>query len=129
MEHQKEHQYLLQGDEVTVERMCMKFSARWKAAFDARDRQAFEAMIHDDFAFVRHQLGKDLHKAEMVNIWSADGPRPVRRNYRIVYENDDILVTHQFMVFPSGDKESVMVVMLLKGGQLYRMETGATPMV
>lgn len=107
----------------------MTFSTKWKAAFDARDRQAFEDIIHDDFAFVRHQLGKDLYKAEMVNIWSAEGPRPVRRDYRIVYENDDILVTHQFIDFPSGDKESVMVVMLLNDGKLFRMETGATQMV
>lgn len=96
-------------------------------AFEARDRDAFEELIGGDFAFVRHQQGKALNKEEMVNIWSSDGPRPVRRDYRIVYENDDVLVTHQFIDFPSGDTESVIVVMLLENGQLVRMETGATP--
>lgn len=46
----------------------------------------------------------------------------------MIYENDDIAVTHQFMDFPSGAREAVMMVMLLKDGKLTRMETGATPM-
>ncbi|MEO9573579.1 MAG: DUF4440 domain-containing protein [Roseobacter sp.] len=106
----------------------MKFSEKWKKAFDTRDREALEAMIHDDFAYVRHQLGKELTKEDIVSIWSSDGQRPERRDYRIVYENEDILVTHQFIDFLSGDKESVMVVMLLRNGKLVRMETGATPL-
>lgn len=105
----------------------MKFSEKWKTAFDLRDRDALTELIDDEFAFVRHLTGTSIAKPEMVNIWSADGPRPERRDYRIVYENEDILVTHQFIEFPSGDKESVLVVMLLKDGKLIRMETGATP--
>ncbi|WP_294229712.1 DUF4440 domain-containing protein [uncultured Shimia sp.] len=105
----------------------MTFSTAWKEAFENRDRQSLNALIDDDFRYVRHQSGKDLNKSDIVDIWSASGPRPVRRDYRIVYENPDILVTHQFMDFPSGDKESVMVIMLLTDGKLVRMETGATP--
>lgn len=105
----------------------MKFSEKWKTAFDQRDRRAFKELIDAEFRFVRHQHSKDILKDEMVDIWTKDGPRPKRRNYRIVYENDDILITHQFIDFPSGDTESVMVVMLLKDGKLIRMETGATP--
>ncbi len=106
----------------------MAFSDRWLAAFNARDRDALEELIHEDFIFARHQSGNDITKEEMVNIWSKQGPRPVRRDFRVVYENDEVAVTHQFMDFPSGDSESVMMVMLLKGGKLVRMETGATPM-
>ena len=105
----------------------MKFSERWKNAFEARDREAFQDMIDDDFRFIRHQSGKDISKPEMVNIWTKEGPRPERRDYRIVYEGEGILVTHQFIDFPSGDTESVIVVMLLREGKLFRMETGATP--
>ena len=64
----------------------------------------------------------------MVTIWSKEGPRPVRRDFRVVYENDEGVVTHQFKDFPSGAKEAVMMVMLLKDGKLVRMETGATPL-
>ena len=106
----------------------MKFSEKWKRAFDSRDRAAFEDLIDDEFAYLRHQSGTEINKEKITNIWTSDGPRPERRNYRIIYENDDILVSHQFMEFPSGDRESVMVVMLLRDGKLFRMETGATPM-
>lgn len=106
----------------------MTFSEKWLRAFNARDREALAALIDDEFVFVRHLSGKDIRKDEMVEIWSKEGPRPVRRNYRVIYENDDIAVTHQFMDFPSGSKEAVMVVMLLKNGKLVRMETGATPL-
>ncbi|MEJ2223479.1 MAG: nuclear transport factor 2 family protein [Desulfobacterales bacterium] len=106
----------------------MKFGARWLEAYESRDRDALEKLIDDDFVYVRHQSGKEIVKEEMLNIWSTDGPRPKRRNYRIIYENDDIAVSHQFIDFPSGDKEAVMVVMLLRNGKVIRMETGATPM-
>lgn len=96
-------------------------------AFNARDRDALTALIDDEFMYVRHQSGNDISKEEMVNIWSKEGPRPERRNFRLVYENDDVAVTHQFMEFPSGAKEAVMMVMLLKNGKLIKMETGATP--
>ena len=46
----------------------------------------------------------------------------------VIYENDDIVVTHRFIDFPSGDKEAVLGVMNLKNGKGIRMETGATTM-
>lgn len=106
----------------------IKFSQNWKNAFDERDRHLLEARIDDGFEFVRHQGRGSVFKKEMLDIWSSEGPRPERRDYRILYENEDILVTHQFMTFTNGEKESVMVVMHLKDGKLVRMETGATPM-
>jgi len=35
-------------------------------------------------------------------------------------------VTHNFMSYPDGTKEAVMVVMMLKDGKIIRSETGAT---
>ena len=106
----------------------MSFVENWLNAFNARDKDALTELIDDDFVFVRHQSGSNIEKDEMVNIWSKEGPRPVRRDFRVVYENDDVAITHQFMDFPSGSTESVMMVMLLKDGKVFRMETGATPM-
>ena len=106
----------------------MSFSQNWLEAYNSRDREALAELIDDDFVYVRHQSGKDITKEEMVNIWSKQGPRPERRNFRVVYENDELAVTHQFIDFPSGDTEAVMMVMLLENGRLIRMETGATPM-
>ncbi len=106
----------------------MAFTENWLEAFNNRDRVALTELIDEEFVYVRHQSGNDITKEEMVNIWSKEGPRPVRREFRVIYENQDIAVTHQFMDFPSGAKEAVMMVMLLKDGKLIRMETGATPM-
>ena len=36
------------------------------------------------------------------------------------------LLYHQFMEFPSGDKEAVMMVYEIKDGKVFSMETGAT---
>ena len=50
----------------------------------------------------------------------------VQESSRCVYENDDILVTHDFMSYPDDTREAVMGVAKLKDGQIIRMETGAT---
>ena len=61
----------------------MPFSENWLKAYNARDRDALAALIDDDFVYVRHQSGKDIAKEEMVSIWSKEGPRPERRNFRV----------------------------------------------
>tara|TARA_B110000014_G_C19891271_1_gene461140 strand:+ start:98 stop:424 length:327 start_codon:yes stop_codon:yes gene_type:complete len=106
----------------------MSFTEKWDMAFDSRDRDALAELLYDDFVFVRHQSGKEISKEEMLNMWTSDGPRVVHNKYRVIYENDDIVVTHRFIDFPSGDKEAVLGVMNLKNGKGIRMETGATPM-
>ena len=52
----------------------------------------------------------------------------IRLNLRRIYENDEILVTHQFNTYKSGDKEALMIVSLKKDGLIWRTETGATEM-
>ena len=55
-------------------------------------------------------------------------PKFVNDASRCVYENDEILVSHDFMSYPDDTKEAVMLVCMLKDGQIIRMETGATPL-
>jgi len=50
----------------------------------------------------------------------------VQDSSRCVYENDDILVMHDFMSYPDDTKEAVMGVIMKKDGKIVRMETGAT---
>ena len=64
---------------------------------------------------------------KMIDIIIDNGPKPKRRNEWTIYENEDILVRHTFMGFPSGDQEAVMMVTILKNGRALRLETGATP--
>jgi hypothetical protein len=106
----------------------MSFTEKWDRAFESRDRDALSELLDDDFVFVRHQSGKEMSKEEMLSMWTSDGPRVVHKNYRVIYENEDIVVTHRFIDFPSGDKEAVLGVMNLKNGKGIRMETGATTM-
>ena len=54
-----------------------------------------------------------------------EGPQPKTDNFRIIYENDEIAVCHQFMEFPGSDKEAVMMVYEIKDGKVFSMETGA----
>ena len=105
----------------------MTFTEKWDQAFELRDREALAELLDDDFFFIRHQSGKQMSKEDMLNMWTSEGPRPETKDLRVIYENDEILVTHRFINFPSGDKEAVMGVMLLKNGKGIRMETGATP--
>ena len=106
----------------------MSFTEKWDKALESRDRDALSELLDDEFVFVRHQSGTEMSKEEMLNMWTSDGPRPVHSNYRVIYENEDIVVTHRFIDFPSGDKEAVLGVLSLKNGKGIRMETGATPM-
>jgi hypothetical protein len=52
----------------------------------------------------------------------------IQESSRCVFENDDILVTHDFMSYPDDTREAVMGVIMLKDGKIIRMETGATPL-
>ena len=94
-------------------------------AWDAGDKDAVEKLVHDDFIMTSHAQGTKTSKQKMLN-W-MDVPSPKTDKFRIIYENDDIAVCHQFMEFESGAKEAVMMVYQIKDGQIYSMETGATP--
>ena len=106
----------------------MGFTEKWDRAFEFRDRDALSELLDDEFVFVRHQTGTEMSKEEMLNTWFPDGPQRVHNNYRVIYENEDVVVTHRFIDFPSGDKEALLSIMSLKNGKGIRMETGATPM-
>ena len=53
-------------------------------------------------------------------------PKFANDSSRCVYENDDILVSNDFMSYPDDTKEAVMLVCILKDSKIIRMETGAT---
>ena len=106
----------------------MSFSEKWDKAFDSKDRDALSELLDDKFVFVRHQSGNEISKEDMLNMLTSDGPGVTFKNYRVIYENDEIVVTHRFVDFQSGDKEAVLGVMTLKNGKGMKMETGVTPM-
>ena len=105
----------------------MSFTEKWDKAFDSKDRDALSELLDDEFVFVRPQSGKEISEEDMFNMCTSDGPGVTYNNYRVIYENDDIVVTHRFIDFQSGDREAVLGVMTVKNGKGMKMETGATP--
>ena len=106
----------------------MLFEKLQKARSD-KDAKAHRALFHDDHEFISHKQNKVFKKSEgseeqvlqmFNNITEA--------KVRCIYENEEILVTHRFNTYASGDKEALMIVALKKDGLIWRTETGATEM-
>ena len=64
----------------------------------------------------------------MMSMFDNESLLPKSRDFRVIYENEEIAVVHQFMDYASGDKESLMQVFSIRDGKVTKMETGATPM-
>mgnify|MGYP001549813647 CR=1 FL=1 len=93
-----------------------------------RDVESYIDLFHQEAEIVFHKSGNTFSKAEWASM-VADmlaNPKFINESSRCVYENDEIMVSHDFMSYPDDTREAVMVVALLKDGQIIRMETGAT---
>jgi hypothetical protein len=52
----------------------------------------------------------------------------IQESSQCVYENNDILITHDFMIYPDDTREAEMMVAKLKDSKIIHMETVATPL-
>ena len=97
---------------------------------DDRDVEGYVALIHEDAEIVFHKSGNKFTKDEWASmvVGMMGNPKFVNDASRCVYENDEILVSHDFMSYPDATKEAVMLVCMLQDGKIIRMETGATPL-
>ena len=95
-----------------------------------RDVDAYVELIHEDAESVFHKSGNKLSKSEWASMVTGmmGNSKFINDSSRCVYENDDILVSHDFMSYPDDTKEAVMLVCMLKDGKIIQMETGATPL-
>ena len=87
-------------------------------------------LMHLEWTMVMHSTGKvvDLNDyKETIGKGVVTG-KLIRNNVRCLYENDDIMVEHAMVTFPSGSTDAVLVVMILKDGKVFRTETGSTPL-
>ena len=106
----------------------MSMFEKFKKTMEDRDVTSYLELVHEDAVVVFHKSGKQYSKTEwgpMVEGMLAN-EKFVQESTRCVYENDEILVTHDFMSYPDGTREALMVVSMLKDGKLIRLETGAT---
>ena len=99
-------------------------------AFNAKDLETLDKLMADDFVFVRHQSGTEVTKAEMLgwDWFKPSAPTVITKDFRVIYENDEIGVAHEFNEYPDGSKEALMGVHTIRDGQVTRLETGATPL-
>jgi len=106
----------------------MSVFTQWSTAIENRDADALIALLHDDYAFVRHQSGTTMNKSEMAQMlrgfMSSDSV--VVHSQRCLFENDEVMVEHSVMDFADGSREAVMGFSRLKDGLIIHTETGAT---
>ena len=104
----------------------MALFEKYKAAWGNIEEMA--KLYHDDAEMTMHSTGAKLTKADWVEFMTPLMPKLRLENVRCIYENDEIIVTHQFMTFPNGKKDAVMWVATKKDGLIHRIETGSTPL-
>ena len=78
-------------------------------AFKAKDLETLDKLMADDFVFVRHQSGTEVTKAEMLgwDRFKPDAPTVITKDFRVIYENDEIGVAHEFNEYPDGTKSEI----------------------
>ena len=93
-----------------------------------RNVEGYIDLIHENAEVIFHKSGDRFGKTEWASMVAGmmGNPKFVNDASRCIYENEDILVLHNFMSYPDDTKEAVMLVCMLKDGQIIRMETGAT---
>ena len=97
----------------------------WGKALDDSDIGKLSEIYHDDYEFTLHSAGKILKKQDVLDWIATDDI--VTTNYRILYENDEIGVTHAVVRFKSdGNVQGVLSFLKFKDGKIFRQETGAS---
>jgi len=104
----------------------MSILEKYEKVFLEKDEAGMNEILHDDFKFTMHASGKVLSKSDVIG-W-AMGDDINEEKVRILYENDEIGVRHNFVTFKDGNTQAVMAVYMFKDGKIVSMETGATNM-
>ena len=98
-------------------------------ALETADADLLASIHHDDFQAIFHSSGAVMTKADMLSPEAMKWIESMKaERQRCLYENDDILVVHNFVTYASANQDAVMAVYLKKDGLLWRVESGATPM-
>ena len=101
---------------------------KWWDAANSKDRNKMAELLDDDFIFVRHNNGEEWVKSQFLDVMlTGVRDKTGSENRRLIYENDDIVVSHSILDGPSG-RNAVMLVRQVKDGKFIRAETGTTPL-
>ena len=106
----------------------MSLFNKWWDAANSKDRNKMAELLDDDFIFVRHNNGEEWSKSKFLDVMlTGVRDKTASENRRLIYENDDIVVSHSILEGPHG-RNAVMLVRLVKDGKFIRAETGSTPL-
>ena len=94
-------------------------------AQENKDLEKINEVLSEDYVWVQHSTGKHIPRDE-VNKFIMSGEGPKTESQRIIYENDEIGVSHFFVSFEDGSRQAVLAVYIIKDGKIIRSETGAT---
>lgn len=107
--------------------ISMGIISDYHAAFEAGSIEEMEKILHDDCLFIPHVGDARMTKQDMLGFLGS-GMVTIENN-RILYENDEIGVDHSIAHFANGStSEAVLTFYQFKDGQIFRVETGATPL-
>jgi hypothetical protein len=105
----------------------MSLFNKWWDAANSLDRSKMAELLDDSFIFIRHNTGEELNKDEFIDyLMTGIRDQVTAQGRRLIYENDQIIVSHSVLDGPMG-KNAVMLVRLVKDGKIIRQETGSTP--
>ena len=104
----------------------MSILEKYEKVFNEKDEAGMNEILHDDFKFTMHSSGNMLSKSDVVGWAMSDDIN--EEKVRVLYENDEIGVRHNFVTFKDGNTQAVMAVYMFKDGKIVSMETGATNM-
>ena len=106
----------------------MSLFNKWWDAANSNDRARMAELLHDEFIFVRHNTGEELSKDVFLDyMLTGIRDKTTSENRRLIYENDEIIVSHSILDGPMG-RNAVMLVRLVKDGKFIKQETGMTPL-
>ena len=106
----------------------MSLFNKWWDAANSLDRSKMAELLDDSFIFVRHNTGEEWSKDKFIDyLMTGIRDQVTAHGRRLIYENDQIIVSHSVLDGPMG-KNAVMLVRLVKDGKIIRQETGSTPL-
>ena len=104
----------------------MSILEKYAKVFLEKDEAGMNEIIHDELKFTMHASGNVFSKSDVIGWAMSDDIN--EEKVRVLYENDEIGVRHNFVTFKDGNTQAVMAVYMFKDGKIVSMETGATNM-
>ena len=102
----------------------MSIITAYNEAWKNGDKEALDALVHEDFVFNPHVGGHTMGKSDIMQF--AGSGHVTSENDRILFENEEVGVAHSIVHFANdSDSEAVLSFMRFKDGQIISMETGA----